>query len=181
MPGSAPDEDDPLAQFKVIHNGMQGWTLGKGEVVKAWSEVDKGDRVAWWIGPNFKLGTVLRKKGISLRVHFDGETRPTNIPNARTFFVSHRMGKKEQNLYCVRQSLRIKGKFPAGKKQRSNGRAPDALDGDLIRSSEAVRLYGVGGKELRRLLRSNKVLGRQEDGRWMVDATSLGRYLANRP
>lgn len=183
MVGSAADENDELAEFQVsmIDPSPPGWPLGKGEVVKPWSYVAKGDRVLWWIGPNLKVGTVMVKKGISMRVLFDGDVRPTNIPNARTFWVQHRLGKKEQNLYCVRPSLRIKGKTPGALRKTKEVKLADhTFDGDLINSSEAVKLYGIGGKELRRLLRNGKVLGRQADGRWLVDATSLGRYLSNR-
>lgn len=178
MAGSGPDDNEALTQFTVMYNGMQPWLLGKGEIVKAWSDVDKGERVLWWIGDHVKIGTVLARKGISLKVHFDGDIRPTNIPNARSYFAAHRMGKKHESLYCVKPTMRIKGRTPKEPKKKS--RPASTLDGDLIRSSEAVHTYGITGKELRRLLRNGKVLGLQEEGHWKVDATSLGRYLSNR-
>lgn len=135
----------------------------------AWSDLSPGDRVAWMTPSFFKLGVVQRIKGRSAKILFDGELKARVIPDARWYWAQANAGDPENSL--VRWTDDRAALAPA---------AISLSQGDDLSVKDAVALFGVAAKDLRRWLRSGKVLGRQQDGLWVVDAKSLGKHLAER-
>lgn len=137
------------------------------EVEKAWSDVQIGERVRWLTPTFVKFGKIMSKKGRAMRVQFDRDPRPTVIPDAKWYFVQHKLGDKENGL--VVWDGDVKAAQPL----------PNAHD-RYVTAAEASHTFGVTVKELRRWLRAGKVHGYQELGLWMVDEQSLGRWMADR-
>lgn len=144
------------------------------DVECAWSDIGKGIRIRWMTPRFHKVGTVIERKDRSLRVMFDGDSSNTVIPDARWYFVQRRRGDRENQLCAVKRSVRQQ-------RTRASRRSLPASDESLITASQAAKDFGVEPKDLRRWLRQGKVFGTQQDnGRWLVDEVSLGKWLAER-
>ncbi len=51
----------------------------------------------------------------------------------------------------------------------------------VLTASEASKRFPISSRQVRHLITKKLVQGRWADGIWLVDATSLKSYLANRP
>lgn len=116
-----------------------------------------------------KYGKIVSKKGPSIRAQFDGERRTTVIPDARWYYCQHKLGDKENSL--------VVWDGPGG---HSIDLRPDTDGETWLPASDAAHTFGVKVKDLRRWLRSGKVKGHQRQGLWVVDAQSLGQFMADR-
>lgn len=140
------------------------------EVQMAWSDLAEGQRVRFLTPRFLKLGTVVAKgKSRSLKIQFDGEPRPTVLPDARWYWAQGKVPSAEESLVAW-----------VGEIDPVPERGPDLDADDLMPVSQACELFGVKPKDLRRWLRSGKVAGGQRQGLWLVDAGSLGRHLSER-
>lgn len=140
-----------------------------GERDVAWSDLYPGLRVRWLTPTFVKHGTIVKIKGRSMRVKFDGEARETVIPDARWWFVQGKAKDPENGLAVWNGETRGHTHLP-----------PEAVEDDLMSTTEAVGRFGVTAKELRRWLRGGKVRGHQLQGTWLVDGQSLERHLSDR-
>lgn len=143
----------------------------------AWSDLGRGSTVRWRTPTFLKHGTVVERKGRSLRVRFDGDHRDTVIPDARWYFAQSKTARTEAELDRMESSL-VAWKGAAPKHQVDL--QPDATGDDWLTSGEASKLHGVSPKDLRRWLRSGKVQGHQRSGAWIVSAVSLSQHLSER-
>lgn len=120
--------------------------------------------------PSFvKYGEIVGVAKRDLKVQFDGESRPTAIPNAKWYYVQHKLGDKENGLSVW--------DGPGG---HSIDLRPDTDGEHWLPAAEAAHAFGVKVKDLRRWLRAGKVKGHQRQGLWVVDAQSLGQWMADR-
>lgn len=136
----------------------------------AWSDYYEGCRVRFKT-PNFvKIGTVLKRKGASMRIQFDGEAKDTVLPDARHYALRYKAGDRDEYLVMV------KGADAPTKTETLEDEGTDLVD-----VPHAANLFGVAQKDLRRWLRSGKVKGHQaQDGRWRIEYAALSRFLSNR-
>lgn len=134
----------------------------------AWSEVDVGARMRWMTPTFVKYGKVVSKKGRSVRMKFDGESKTTVIPDALWYYCQYKAGDKENSL--VVWDGPTKDAPPL----------PDNAHDIWQPAAQAAADFGIKVKDLRRWLRSGKVQGHQRTGLWEVNVVSLGRFLSER-
>lgn len=141
------------------------------ELAKEWDAVEPGDRVRWATPRFIKIGTVITRRGRSMKVAFDGEYRDTILPDGQWYFeqwLYHH--NKEEHLVVVR----------APNPTRTKLKEPE-VGVDMMNVREAAVLFGVSAKDIRRWLRAGRVIGgRANDQTWQVDSVSLGQHLAKR-
>lgn len=120
--------------------------------------------------PTFvKYGKIVTKRKRSLRVQFDEEPRTTVIPDALWYYNQYKVGDKENSLVVW-----------DGPAQGSPITIAATGETELLPAAQAAAEFGVKVKDLRRWLRSGKVKGHQRQGLWLVDAQSLGQFMADR-
>lgn len=133
-----------------------------------WSDFEPRTKVRWMTPVFVKAGIIVAKRGRSLKVQFEGELRPTVIPNARWYHEAALRRDPENSLVVLT-------------KEASNPSAqPRGDHSEVVWIEEAASLHGLPQKRLRVLLRSGKVKGDKSQGRWRVDLVSLSRWMADR-
>lgn len=112
-----------------------------------------GDWVQVLTPNSLRTGEVLRRKGRSLLVHYQGFAQPTGIPDAEAYF-----------------SNPVPGEWAMVKVERQHRLAAPTSHTMSVRQA-AARL-GTDTKTIRRKLRSGELEGARKDGKW------AGVYLA---
>lgn len=145
----------------------------KDEIIEnfVWSMFYPGMRVRWTTPSFVRRGFIVKVKGRSMTVRFDGFQRDTVIPDARAYFVDYLGGRTDYTLV----PLQFQGKAPDPTPVDTiTGLPIDINSHDRFTDvATAANILGTDPKNVRRKLRAGTIKGSNESGRWLVDRTSL--------
>lgn len=118
--------------------------------------LEPGDWIQVLTPNSLRTGQVLRRKGRSLLVHYQGFDEPTGIPDAEAYFADPKAG-----LWGMRKIERQ--------------RRLEAPSSHTMSVRQAAAKLGTDTKTIRRKLRSGELKGVQKEGRWVAVSQDIGK------
>lgn len=138
-----------------------------------WSQLYPKMRVRW-VTPSFvRRGSIVKVKGPSMTVQFDGFDRVTVIPDARQYFCDWKMGRTDYQLVPIDDG------GPHGLQGivlDSLTEIADDIKEGLIDVKTAANILGTDPKNVRRKLRAGTLPGKIVDGHWIMTAEDIRRH-----
>lgn len=125
--------------------------LWQGPYHPTWHMLVPGTWLIWAMPDFVKIGRLDHKQGISLVIEFEGHPVPTVVPDAYQYWEPDPLA--ELAPYMLRITTPPKHRV-----------AP--ATGDFLSVRQVAALLGCGPKDVRRMLRSGKLEGRQKEGSW---------------
>lgn len=131
----------------------------------AWSDLHAGVRVRWKTQTFVKRGTIQSISKRSMTVLFDAHDKPTNIPDAKWYFVEGKIGNQNEHMVTISTPAPERS---AAALEASNG------EGDYVSPGEAASILGTDPKNIRRKIRNGTIKAERLGGRWVIPRSSLG-------
>lgn len=131
-----------------------------------WADIPEGGWIRMATPAWVRRGQIVRKKGRGLKVRWIGFDRDITIPDARWYVAQYKGGNRQEYIVSI-DKPRAESKVTAAKRKRIIVQ-DDAFDDDTLISLEAAAgKLGVDKKRVRAMLRSGKLQGVQQGGRWV--------------
>lgn len=147
------DEGEPVTDLK----------LDDEDLGLSWSSLGPGSRVRWQTPRFVKRGTVVSISKRSMTIHFDSHTKPTSLPDGKWYWVQGKLGNRQEHLVAI--------STPAPKTRKKHAQLsleiPENPD-DAITPAEAAAILGIDPKNIRRMIRSNRLRAHRIGGRWVM-------------
>src|SRR5690606_29024928 len=123
----------------------------------AWSDLQPGIRVRWKTPAFVKRGTIQVIAKRSMTILFDAHDKPTNIPDAKWYFVEGKVGNKNEHLVTI--------STPAP--ERPAVVQNEQYSEEYVTPGEAAMILGTDPKNIRRKIRNGTIRAHREGGRWL--------------